>query len=329
LIKAKLERRSMCKPTLRSEEISRTTRTSVQYEIVGGKPPEGLLSTGCSKGKWIVTVTNPKSGPFAYIVRASDGPDSVDHTVSGIIPSANDETDSIADAIDNVPPTHCPEWATHPDHKLFLKNWLTNFFDKINGVTEKAEAGYQPPLCDVGDPRKSFSPNLGTPCIPNGTSFTQVDLATSFQIAADLSGGLAPSLLGDGKVFLIPVSGLTGDLNFDYSHEIDITLKLCDNTKPGGCKSANSAGSIDPMTPTSNLQCQAYAALSPILSSVTPPKEVVNESNQTLTCSKALGCYVLKKTDPKASAREPSTADCAKMAVLSGVSVATKTRATQ
>lgn len=266
-----------------------------EFSKIAGELPAGTTLVLNSDGRSATVQGTPtKAGPFVYIIQATAKDDSKNR-VTQLITGRILVSDAAPKSNVGNP---CPEWARHLDHNLFLKTWLHNYFDKINAVTQTAEKDYSTnPLCDLSVIQQSSRYN--TPCLPDRTTFTSVELSTSFKILADINAGLTPAAF-DSSVFLVPISGFTADLNSDYSDEIDIKMTLCDNTK-GGCSSAKALGLLDPISPLYEDQCHAYAVLSPIEgTNVQPPKDVVGVIDQhsqqkiELTCSRALGCYIPK-----------------------------------
>jgi hypothetical protein len=264
----------------------------------GALPPGTKLVKGADHKSAVVTGKPSEVGPFVYIIQATaadgSGSEQATQLVTGRITEEGEDPRRKTDS-------PCPEWARHPEHNLFLKAWLHNYFDKINTVTQTEEKNYSSnPLCDNGPLDKSSNP-YGNPCLPDRTAFTAVELSTTFKILADVNAGLTPEAFAS-SVFLLPISGVTGDLNSDYSNDIDIKMTLCDNTK-GGCSSAKALGLLDPISQLYEDQCHAYAVLSPIEgTTVQPPKDVLGvlasrpKQPMELTCSRALGCYI-PKTD--------------------------------
>jgi hypothetical protein len=106
----------------------------------------------------------------------------------------------------------CPEWARHPDKKLFIASWMKHYFEKINA----------PPNC-ADNALLTFADG-GQTCITGNQSYQTVTLSTGFQIAFDVSGGLSP-FAGGG--FIIPVSAVNFDFNPDFQHKLDIQLTVC------------------------------------------------------------------------------------------------------
>lgn len=233
------------------------------------------------------------------------------------------------------PSSPCPDWASHPDHNLFLKSWLTSYFDKINstmpptdetskksaGAADKnnrresdkakpaagATQGKSGANCDSSD--KAFDGDryaiYGTPCFPQNTKMESVDLKTQFTIAAEISAGVTPALLGEGSIFLLPVNGVGADFNPDYADTIEVALQICEPQK-GNCSSPTNSEKTNQITHLNILQCQTYAVLSPLLGSTVkaPPIFVPGgKDHRQFACSEACGCYVdaaLKARNPQA-----------------------------
>jgi hypothetical protein len=106
----------------------------------------------------------------------------------------------------------CSERARHLDKRLFLANWMKNYFDTINAD----------PTCSLGD-----APD---PKQPKNCTYQTAQLSTGFQIVFDLNGGLAPFVAGG---FIIPVSAMNLDVSPDYIHNLDVKLTLCGPTADG------------------------------------------------------------------------------------------------
>jgi hypothetical protein len=278
-------------------------------EVTGGKAdylftaefegPDGLVAEANgftlnkNNGDMIILPKEAGSGHFKYVITVVDGSTPqkrATQTVEGVI----DENFTIPSKLVKIyPPTSiCPDWALHPDRELFLKTWLLNYFDKINFAALPPTAGSNTP-CQANTARFNVVQleSLSIPpCFPDGTQFQNVDLKTQFVIALDVSAGVTPAFFG-GTVFLIPVSGVSGDFNPDYQHSIDVKMAICDSTT-GGCTSAKS-GKLDEITPIHIEQCYAYAVLNPTIADAKGPQDVMSSDKKTrLTCSKACGCYV-------------------------------------
>lgn len=85
--------------------------------------------------------------------------------------------------------------------KLYIEEWLTNFFDKARAM--------------------------------DGISMSTVKLHTDFVIAVDINSGVNPFF---GNTYLLPISGLNVDFNPKFTHSLDITLNLCKpDSKTGEC----------------------------------------------------------------------------------------------
>ncbi|MHB8268643.1 hypothetical protein [Bradyrhizobium sp.] len=108
----------------------------------------------------------------------------------------------------------CSDRVRQLDKRLFLANWMKNYFDTINAN----------PICDLGD-----KPG---PDQPKNCTYQTAQLSTGFQIVFDINAGVAPFISGG---FIIPVSAMNVDLNPDYMHNLDVKMTLCGPTEDG-CK---------------------------------------------------------------------------------------------
>jgi hypothetical protein len=181
--------------------------------------------------------------------------------------------------------------ANNPIESLYLRDWLTNYFETINFTTKKQwdnPAGNNN-LTDnfLRTVRHVASPDA----IPKQFKIQSVELSTTILLAADVSGGATPHILGNGSVFILPVNGLSFDYSPDYSHKIDITLNMCDNLDTtNSCHQGESSTSFNPLLQT---QCAVYAQLVPLLSGVKPPRDYEDALGVQYTCTKS-GKYVRK-----------------------------------
>jgi hypothetical protein len=167
--------------------------------------------------------------------------------------------------------------------KLYLEEWLTNYFDTINANLDDRSAApgeQKPQVAAPGQPKT----------IPDQFNIQSVALSTSIVLAVDISGGAAPSALGNGSVFVLPINGLSLDYNPDFSHRIDITLNICDTRLASSACNPDVTGT--PPSPLLWEQCALYARLSPLLSGVTSPKDI-EDQGVLYICNKD-GKYVSK-----------------------------------
>ncbi|MGN6572617.1 MAG: hypothetical protein ACTHLO_14510 [Pseudolabrys sp.] len=199
--------------------------------------------------------------------------------------------------------SHCPDWALRPDKNLYLKQWLSNYFDNINrtALTEtkrksQARSSLHPysEICslskvDILDDSGRL-PAMRTPCLPDQTKFTQVELKTQLVIAADFSGGLASN--GAAAAFyLLPVNGAAFDYAPDYQHTIDIKFTICDNTN-NGCTKQPPLEIGQAIPPLLVEQCHVFSLLKPLLSGVKAPQDL-RRGSDILTCTEQ-GIYTEK-----------------------------------
>jgi hypothetical protein len=183
---------------------------------------------------------------------------------------------------------NCKHWeeTENPASRLYLKDWLNNYFETINAP----EPNYKPK-----DSQDELLHSLRTihPPEPVPTQFKiqSVELTTALQLVADVSAGATPNVLGNGTVFLLPVNGLNFDYSPDYTHTIDITLKICTNPDPKKNSCYPPKTSLPPLTTLLIRQCSIYADLLPLLSGVNPPKDAMLDGKVHVTCNK-YGHYV-------------------------------------
>jgi hypothetical protein len=176
---------------------------------------------------------------------------------------------------------HCQKFLVTktPLFRLYLEEWLDKYFDQINYDYQNKP-------------------------IPNQLKIQSVDLTTQIAFAVDISGGATPNLLGNGSTFIVPINGLSLDYSPDYSHKIDMTMKLCDNSavSEGDSKQViNNPCFPDPAHPDKPIlpralldkQCQIYAYIEPLLPGVKPPKDIPVNNAYRLSCNKK-GVYAKK-----------------------------------
>ncbi len=188
----------------------------------------------------------------------------------------------------------CKNWMDrdNPFTHLYLKDWLNEYFKRIN--EDSADHTVPPQL-----------------------KFQSVDLTSAIYLAADISGGASPYFLGNGTTFIVPINGLTLDWNPDYQHKIDLNLNVCDNTPRIEEKDAHSPNDPNnpcyprdnkeaktPLTALMIKQCTIYSYLHPLLSTVTPPKDADADDDAHWVCHSD-GTYH-KQKDPKAYVPPPA-----------------------
>jgi hypothetical protein len=172
----------------------------------------------------------------------------------------------------------------NPATRLYVKEWLDDYFYRINW-----DYKHKP--------------------IPNQLKIQSVELSSAIYLAVDISGGATPNVLGNGSTFILPVNGLSLDYSPDYSHKIDLTLNVCDNStnyddpRPMPCFSTTNTD-----LPVSLLyqQCHIYSYLVPLLSGVKPPKDIPVDDKVHRACDKA-GNYVIRPNPPANMQLEKNT----------------------
>jgi hypothetical protein len=183
---------------------------------------------------------------------------------------------------------NCQVWenslANNPLNRLYLKDWLNNFFETVNAGTKQPQYANT----DLSDTILNALRSLKPPDpVPSQFKIQSVELSTQIQLAADISGGATPNILGDGSVFILPINGLSFDYNPDYVHKIDFTLSLCDN-RNSACYPPDVGA--PPLTHLMKDQCHLYAKLAPLMSGIKQPKDATIKGVQ-YTCNKD-GYYV-------------------------------------
>lgn len=193
--------------------------------------------------------------------------------------------------------------------RLYLRDWLNHYFETINnGISQ-----YNPknnPTPDLADELLHAAPptNFLIRPIPSDFKMVSVDLTTQFFIAADISGGATPNLLGNGSVFVLPVNGVSADYNPDYSHKVDIVMNVCNNTPTidaftgkrnnNPCYASDDQRPPDKVTALLKRQCEIYAWLRPLLTGVTPPQDVKLSNGQKERCNSKTGSYEIEIAPP-------------------------------
>ena len=187
------------------------------------------------------------------------------------------------------PPFQClnhPE-SENPLFSLYLKQWLNNYL-VING-TSRPYKDSNPSIIDeaLSDLR---SHKTSVP-VPPQFKIQSVELTTTFLLGVDISAGTTPNVLGNGTVFILPVNGMGLDYKPDYSHKIDITFNICENSNPGSPNpSCYQDSSLPAWSALFAEQCWTYAKLSPLLSDVKSPRDVHAPKNPALRlrCDKSI-----------------------------------------
>ena len=152
--------------------------------------------------------------------------------------------------------TNCSEWKkrANPASALYLKEWLRNYFATVNRNDD---------LSRFDEPYKMQS----------------IQMTTAIVIGVDISGGATPRVLGNGNVFIVPVHGLTLDFNPSYTHKIDITMTVCDNSRR---KDELTGRVYNPCIEKSYLtkvddplkkQCELFSRIAPLFKDVKSPRE--------------------------------------------------------
>jgi hypothetical protein len=196
-----------------------------------------------------------------------------------------------------IRPKPCPLVLQTGPLKLYLKEWLNNYFATINYPTEA-----EPKSQDIGDSTADLIRHkTKRDQLPEQLKIQSVILSTTLLVAADISGGASPNILGSGSVFVLPINGLTLDYNPDYSHKLEMTFTMCDAlVDEWGCKppvGKDETGHPQPQFIDGLLldQCVLYARLFPLLSGVKQPKDALGrDPDATLLACNKQGCYVPK-----------------------------------
>jgi hypothetical protein len=178
---------------------------------------------------------------------------------------------------------NCLVWenslASNPLNRLYLKDWLNNYFETVNSGTNRPQYANTDLTDTILNELRSLKPPEP---VPSQFKIQSVELSTQIQLAVDISGGATPNVLGDGSVFVLPINGLSLDYNPDYMHKIDITMNLCDN-RSSTCYPRNVGA--PPLTSLMKEQCHLYAKLAPLMSGIKQPKDATINGVQ-YTCNK-------------------------------------------
>lgn len=190
----------------------------------------------------------------------------------------------------------------NPATSLYLRDWLDNYFQTINiGLGPYKSRGN-----DISDAALNIARHLvQPPDIPPQFRIQSVELSTQLLVAADVSAGATPQILGNGSVFLIPINGLGVDYNPDYSDKIDLTIPICDrkfdsNCAPKEAPNQQTNGAQKKALQISDMlvqQCSLYAKLAPLLASetVSPPRNAIRDG-KCVACDGSLGKYIQSKS---------------------------------
>jgi hypothetical protein len=222
---------------------------------------------------------------------------------------ANDPATKVV-SFDDGDKVRCVPWANNYAKKLYLKEWLLKYFETINAGTIKDDEGNK----TTDNTSKwlaklkcndSYDPAVfSNPCVPDNLKVTSIELKSMIMLAADVSAGATPSLLGNGSVFILPINGLGVDYNPDYSHQIDVTLNICDNHF-NQCTILNNPNAVNrEVTGILQTQCQFWATLGPISTGMKAPVDVYTKlasksplpapEFRTCSCNKCTGQYELQ-----------------------------------
>jgi hypothetical protein len=191
----------------------------------------------------------------------------------------------------------CVDWEKTDNFlaSLYLKDWLNNYFETISFDDNNTPYHDATAPSETDKLLRTIRTDIHPASLPDQFKLTSVELTTTILLAVDLSAGATPNVLGNGSIFIVPVNGLSLDYNPDYSHKIDITLTMCDNSnlkKP--CHQMDEVPisvAWNPLTDTvtvpsktdppviftlyqRRLQCEEYGKLNAILTGVKPPKTV-------------------------------------------------------
>jgi hypothetical protein len=216
---------------------------------------------------------------------------------------------------------NCKEsWrANNPLQRLYLRDWLTSYFETINTLDTNQQFPDSDHLSDnlARGIRRVVAP---TP-IPEQFDIQSVELSTQITIAADVSAGVTPNLFGNGSTFILPVSGTGLDYNPDYIHKVDFTINMCDSLDQNSPCNEKNKTTPTFYNPILDRQCLAYSTLFPLLS-VKPPREyddypkVLDANGKPVVdakgaqvpdgtkcqgqckCDRSIGRYVKKKQPP-------------------------------
>lgn len=150
--------------------------------------------------------------------------------------------------------------------KLYLKDWLNNYFEVINSGYENPNAPYKNESATELLLHKILRPISPPPEVPKQFKIQSVGIATSIALVADVNAGLNQQVLGNGSTYIVPINGLGVDYNPDYVHKIELTLNVCQRDDRTSCNLA------DQSIATLNKQCAQYGLLNPLMP-VTPPKD--------------------------------------------------------
>jgi hypothetical protein len=274
--------------------------TGVNIAALGFETLASFVATQSKVSTFAAKLTGKRSRSVEIDFTVSPNPLPSTRKINVVDPTTNKVTEITYNCANNA-------YANNPLASLYLRDWLTNYFETINttpGYQHYPETKY--PTDEVA---RAIRDIVRPEAIPAQFKIQSVDLTTSFQVAVDLSAGASPTLLGNGTVFIVPVSGVGFDYNPDYIHKIDINLKMCDtaantDTKKNERYAADVCGggkdTSTKYSPRLDRQCEIYADIVALIPGVTPPRDYYDGPNCKghCTCNKYQGIYVRRKTLP-------------------------------
>jgi hypothetical protein len=276
--------------TLTSDEQGYVNFTGIDPKQLGFNSLQSLITTTTTNGVKIPTLNAKMTGKRSKVVTT---------TFSVSAKPILREVGSKARKQSRLgtPQLNCDDFRVeNPLNSFYLKDYLNNYFETINYDRSRPEYKDES-LTDAV--LHKLRPLAGPPQIPSQLKIQSVQLATSFQLLADIGAGATPTLLGNGSVFIVPINGLGLGYSPDYAHKVDMTMNICDQTEPSCNPDSPTAARFridkgikgsEPI-PISFLreQCHFYGVLSPLLS-VKPPKDYERADGAHMRCNK-LGQY--------------------------------------
>jgi hypothetical protein len=210
-------------------------------------------------------------------------------------PLPSDKNQYLIDPVTHkaITPNCAQNWrANNLVESLYLRDWLTSYFETINTLDKNQR--FSPSDNPTDNIARAIRQVAYPDAIPEQFKIQSVEMSTQFLIAADISGGATPNILGNGSVFILPINGLSADYNPDYSDKIDITLNMCDSLQNDS--TCNGKKPPTAYYPLLDKQCEIYSHLAPLLT-VKPPRDYQDfgkTCSGQCTCSKYKGIYVPK-----------------------------------